>query len=47
MRGGRRLATSVGGILTGRGADVVILDDPQKADEALSETSRRAVHTWL
>lgn len=44
--GGRRLATSVGGVLTGRGADVIILDDPQKADEALSETSRKAVNTW-
>lgn len=44
--GGRRLATSVGGVLTGRGADLIILDDPQKADEALSETSRKAVNTW-
>ena len=47
IKGGRRLATSVGGVLTGRGADVIILDDPQKADEALSETSRKATHTWF
>jgi predicted phage terminase large subunit-like protein len=47
VAGGRRLATSVGGVLTGRGADIIILDDPQKADEALSETSRRATHTWF
>jgi predicted phage terminase large subunit-like protein len=46
MGGGRRLATSVGGVLTGRGADIIVLDDPQKADEALSETSRKAVNTW-
>ena len=46
VAGGRRLATSVGGVLTGRGADVIVLDDPQKADEALSETSRKATHTW-
>jgi hypothetical protein len=45
--GGRRLATSVGGVLTGRGADMIVLDDPQKADEALSETSRKATQTWF
>jgi hypothetical protein len=45
--GGRRLATSVGGVLTGRGADIIVLDDPQKADEALSETSRKATHAWF
>jgi hypothetical protein len=47
VHGGRRLATSVGGVLTGRGADIVVLDDPQKADEALSETSRKATQTWF
>ena len=45
--GGRRLATSVGGVLTGRGADIIILDDPHKADEALSEVSRNATHRWF
>lgn len=45
--GGRRLATSVGGVLTGRGADIIVLDDPQKTDEALFETSRKATHTWF
>jgi predicted phage terminase large subunit-like protein len=43
---GFRMATSVGGVLTGRGADVIILDDPQKPDEALSEAERRRVNTW-
>jgi hypothetical protein len=47
VAGGRRLATSVGGVLTGRGADMIIIDDPQKADDALSESSRRATHTWF
>ena len=47
VAGGRRLATSVGGVLTGRGADLIIIDDPQKADDALSESSRRATHTWF
>src|SRR5947207_1214638 len=32
-----RLATSVGGVLTGRGADFLIIDDPLKPDQALSE----------
>jgi predicted phage terminase large subunit-like protein len=43
---GFRLATSVGGVLTGRGADFIIIDDPLKPDEALSETQRRAVNEW-
>jgi hypothetical protein len=33
---GCRLATSVGGVLTGRGADLIIIDDPLKPEEALS-----------
>jgi hypothetical protein len=33
---GCRLATSVGGVLTGRGADIIIIDDPLKPEEALS-----------
>jgi hypothetical protein len=40
------LATSVGGVLTGRGADFIIIDDPLKPDEALSETQRNAVNEW-
>jgi hypothetical protein len=43
---GFRLATSVGGVLTGRGADFIIIDDPLKPDEALSETQRNAVNEW-
>ena len=38
---GCRLATSVGGVLTGRGADLIIIDDPLKPEEALSQTSGR------
>ena len=40
------MATSVGGVLTGRGGNVLILDDPLKPDEALSETKRAAVIEW-
>ena len=43
---GFRMSTSVGGVLTGRGADVIILDDPLKPEEALSETRRNAVNDW-
>ena len=43
---GFRLATSVGGTLTGRGADLIVIDDPLKPDEALSETQRRVVNDW-
>jgi hypothetical protein len=38
---GGRLAASIGGVLTGRGAHAIILDDPLEPDEAFSETQRR------
>jgi hypothetical protein len=41
-KNGFRMATSVGGVLTGRGADFIIIDDPLKPDDALSETQRKA-----
>jgi predicted phage terminase large subunit-like protein len=44
--GGSRYATSVGGALTGRGADLIIVDDPLKAEEAFSEASRKRVIDW-
>src|SRR6202007_1728005 len=31
---------------TGRGADMIIIDDPLKPDEALSEVQRNAVNDW-
>lgn len=40
LRGGR-LAFGLGGALTGRGADVIILDDPMKASSATSAADRR------
>ena len=43
---GSRLSTSVGGMLTGRGADYIIIDDALKPDEALSETQRKSVNEW-
>jgi predicted phage terminase large subunit-like protein len=44
--GGSRYATSVGGTLTGRGADLIVVDDPLKAEEAMSEPARRRVIDW-
>jgi hypothetical protein len=43
---GFRLSTSVGGVLTGRGADFIVIDDPLKPEEALSETQRTNVNNW-
>jgi predicted phage terminase large subunit-like protein len=42
--GGFRLATSVGGVLTGRGADFIIVDDPLKPSDAMSESRRAALN---
>ena len=46
-RRGSRLATSVGGTLTGRGGEVLIVDDPIKANDADSEVARRGAIDWL
>jgi predicted phage terminase large subunit-like protein len=43
---GFRMSTSVGGVLTGRGADLIILDDPLKPDDAMSEPRRKSVNDW-
>jgi predicted phage terminase large subunit-like protein len=45
--GGYRFSTSVSGVLTGRGADIIIIDDPLKADDALSDSRRRSVNEWF
>jgi len=46
-RQGVRLATSVGGGLTGRGGDYIIIDDPLKPEEALSDIQRKACNDWF
>lgn len=45
-RGGFRLATSIGGMLTGRGADMITIDDPLKPTDAISDTRSVAVNEW-
>lgn len=46
-RGGGRLATSLTGTLTGRGGDIIIIDDPIKPEEAHSETTREFANHWF
>ena len=43
---GSRLATSVGGTLTGRGGSLLIIDDPLKPQDAQSESARESVKQW-
>jgi predicted phage terminase large subunit-like protein len=45
-RGGFRYATSVGGPLTGRGGNILIIDDPQKPQDAHSEIARQNAKDW-
>ena len=44
---GTRLATSIGGTLTGRGGDIIIIDDAHKPDESLSDVKRQTVIDWF
>jgi predicted phage terminase large subunit-like protein len=45
-KGGSRFSTSVEGVVTGRGADIIIIDDPLKADDAASDKLRTDVNEW-
>lgn len=44
--GGVRKAVSVGGSITGFGADIIIVDDCMKADEARSPAVRQELRNW-
>jgi hypothetical protein len=46
-RRGFRLATSTGGTLTGRGGHLIIIDDPLKPIDALSDAKRNGANEWL
>ena len=46
QRGGR-MAVSTGGGITGRGADILIIDDPLKPDEAVSDVTRQNINDWF
>jgi len=45
--GGVRKAVSVAGSITGFGADIIIVDDCMKADEAKSPTVRQELRNWF
>lgn len=40
------MATSIGGAVTGFGADFIIIDEPLQPDEAASELAREKVITY-
>ena len=44
--GGRRLGISAGGQITGRGANIIIIDDPIKASDARTK-QRESINTWF
>lgn len=45
-RNGCRISTSIGGVLTGRGGSMIIIDDPLKPQDALSEVKRNNCNQW-
>ena len=44
--GGEYFAAGVGGAITGRGADLLIIDDPHSEQDALSETAMDSAYEW-
>jgi predicted phage terminase large subunit-like protein len=44
---GYRLSTSVGGVLTGRGGNIIIVDDPTKPADGMSEAARARAIEWF
>jgi hypothetical protein len=45
--GGQRISGVVGGVLVGRGADLIVIDDPIAPARAQDDQKRRAVNTWF
>jgi len=45
-QGGEYFAAGVGGAITGRGADLLIIDDPHSEQDALSEKSLESAYDW-
>lgn len=46
-KGGYRLSTSVDGMTTGEGGDIVVIDDPNNVKESESDTTRNATNQWF
>ena len=47
LQNGNRLGTSIDGALTGRGGDILIVDDPLKPGDAANDSRRSAVNRWF
>ena len=45
-QGGEYFAAGVGGAITGRGADLIIIDDPHSEQDALSPTAMENAYEW-
>lgn len=45
-KGGEYFAAGVGGAMTGRGADFLVIDDPHSEQDALSETAMENCYDW-
>jgi predicted phage terminase large subunit-like protein len=45
-KGGEYYAAGIGGAITGRGADLLIIDDPHSEQDALSETAMDSAYEW-
>lgn len=45
--GGQRIATSIGGAITGKGGKFLIVDDPSKAEDVMSDAHRENNREWL
>jgi len=45
-QGGEYFAAGVGGAITGRGADLLIIDDPHSEQDALSPTAMESAYDW-
>jgi predicted phage terminase large subunit-like protein len=45
-KGGEYFAAGVGGAITGRGADLLIIDDPHSEQDALSQTAMDNAYEW-
>lgn len=46
-QGGGRLGTSIGGTMTGKGGDFIIVDDPSKSGTIASDPSRSVTNSWF
>ena len=45
-QGGEYFAAGVGGAITGRGADLLIIDDPHSEQDAMSPTALESAYEW-